>query len=314
MRKYFFQIALLAAGCGGGTDVSEFSYGGGQPGAKLLEGGEIRHENVRMLGMPIQSWIHVYQYTGPSGSAPMPAPADGGMGLYGNCVDERGTPPTWPLAPITGATYLDLPKVEVTGPGISGVLNVVKTDPPNMGGNSTFRAHAFTYGGGAPGNPPMGFNGTLTAAQSTPGGEYTLDIGKGAPMKYFMPESYAAPLGIGTQMTVTIPAGQDLTMNYTPPTANDFGESGTEHTKKTHFNATFFADPTAASPALFLCPTPEEGNIVIPKAVIDALPANGLIVNFNLTHWMEAREAAPGEQRRFDLVAIFCNISLFQKQ
>lgn len=313
MRATAFGLGLLSLTACGGTDVSEFSYGGGQPGVALKEGGEIRHENVRMLGMPVQTWIHVYQYTGTSASAPMPEPADGGMGEFGPCVDERGKPPTWPLAPIEGATYLDLPKVELTGPGITGVLDVVRTDPPNTVGNSTFRQHAFTYGGGAPGNPPSGFNGTLTAAQSTPGGEYTLDIGKGDPMTYYMPAEYDAPLGIGTQMMVTIPAGQDLTMTWTPP-ANDFGESGKEHTKKTHFNATFFADPTAASPPLFLCPTPEDGTVTIPKAVIDALPSSGLIVNFNLTHWMEAREAAAGEQRRFDLVAIFCNISLFQKQ
>ena len=310
MKTRLFAMILLAA-CGEGTDITEFEYGGGQPGANLPEGGEIRHENVRMLGFPIQTWIHVYQYTGTDASAPMASPE--GNGIYGDCVDERGTPPTWPVAPITGVTYLDLPKVQLSGPGISGTLDIVKTDPPNMVGNSSFRAHAFTYGGGAPGNPAMGFNGTLTPAQSTPGGEYTLDIGKGAPMKYYMPEAYTAPLGIGTQMTVNIPAGQDLVLNFTPG-ANDFGVSGKEHTKKTHFNATFFADPTAASPALFLCPSSAEGMQVIPKAVIDALPPSGLIVNFNLTHWMEAREAASGEQRRFDLVAIFCNISLFQKQ
>jgi hypothetical protein len=309
--KRLFKLSLLGCLSCGGTDVSEFTYGGGQPGAALKEGGEIRHENVRMLGMPIQTWVHVYQYTGDPDSAPLPGPGTGG--IFGDCIDERTSPPTWPLTPITGATYLDLPKVELSGPGIDGVLDIVRTDPPNMVGNSSFRQHDFTYGGGAPGNPPMGFNGTLVAEQSTPGGEYTLDIGKGEPMNYFMPEPYDAPLGIGTQMMVTIPAGQDLVMTWTPPD-QDFGDSGTEHTKKTHFNATFFADPTAASPPLFLCPSGSEGNQTIPKAVIDALPASGLVVQFNLTHWMEAREAASGEQRRFDLVAIFCNISLFQKQ
>ena len=313
MRIRVLVFALVAS-CGG-TDISQFQYGNGQPGAALKEGGEIRHENVRMLGMPIQTWLHVYQYTGSPDSAPMPAPPDGGKGPFGTCIDERVTPPTWPLSPITGATYLTLPKVQVTGPGISGTLDVLETSPPNMVGNSTFRHYDFTYGGGAPGSPPSGFNGTLTADQSTPGGEYTLDIGKGAPMTYEMPAEYAAPLGIGTQPMVTIPAGQDLQLTWTPPD-NDFGASGMEHTKKTHFNATFFADPTAESPPLFLCLTPGEleGNMTIPKAVIDELPASGLIVNFDLTHWMEAREAGSGEQRRFDLVAIFCNISLFKKQ
>ncbi|MBS1123430.1 MAG: hypothetical protein H6Q90_5658, partial [Deltaproteobacteria bacterium] len=44
------------------------------------------------------------------------------------------------------------------------------------------------------------------------------------------------------------------------------------------------------------------------------LPAGGLIVNSNMTHYMESREAAPGEQRRFDLVGIYCNISQYTKQ
>jgi len=310
----FGLVSILAViGCGGGTNVADFSYGGAHPGALLAEGGEIRYEHTTLLGNP-QSWIAAYQYTGPSVSdnAPFPAPADGGTGEFGNCVDERASV-TWPFTAITGATYLDFPKVAVTGPGITGVLNVIKTDPPYQVGNSTFRHHDFVYGGGAPGDV-NGFNaGMTTPEMSTPGGQYTVDIGKGSPMILEMPEAFTTPLGIGGSATVMIPAGQELVLEWTPP-ANDFGASGKEHTAKTHFNFTFFADPSAANAPQFICFPDAEGHQVIPKAVIDALPAGGLIVNSNMTHYLEAREAAAGEQRRFDLVGIYCNISLYSKQ
>jgi len=120
-------------------------------------------------------------------------------------------------------------------------------------------------------------------------------------------------------MEVPITGGQDLVLDWTAP-ANDYGDSGKEHNKKTWFNFTLFVDPTAAFPPQFMCFPDKDaegheiGHQVIPAAVIDALPAGGLIVHANLTHYMEAREAASGEQRRFDLVAIYCNISLFAKQ
>jgi len=202
---------------------------------------------------------------------------------------------------------------KLTGTGISGTLSITKTDPPNMAGNSTFRAHDFTYGGGAPGNPPAGFNGTLTAAASTPGGRYELDIGIGGKMEYYMPAAYTTPLGIGGADDVKITGGQDLVLDWTPP-ANDMGESGKEHTRKTHFNFTFFADPADPDFApQFICFPEVDGHQVIPAAVINELPAGGLIVHANLGHYMEARDAG-GEERRFDLVSIFCNISTYSKQ
>ena len=310
--KWNFGLLCLVA-CGG-TDISEFNYGEGQPGATLPEGGEIRHENVRLLGMPPQTWVMVYQYTGPTlaQTAPFAAPADGGKGQWGNCVDERNTAPTWPFTPITGATYLDLPKVELSGPGITGKLAISKTDPVNKAGNSTFRKYDFTYGGGAPGDV-KGFNtASTTAAMSQPGGDYTIDIGKGDPMTYHMPEAYTTPLNIGLQEKVTFP-NAELVMTWQPP-ANDFGDSGFEHTKKTHFNFTLFADPTAPSPAQFICFPDVDGHQVVPASVIGAISKTGLIVNADLGHYMEKREAASGEQRRFDLVSIFCNISTYERQ
>jgi hypothetical protein len=295
----------------------------------LPEGGEIRHENVRFLGQAEQTWTMVYQYTAPASvtTAPFATPEDGGHGKWGNCVDERSVAgagsPTWPLAPITGATYLDLPKVELTGPGITGVLNITKSNPPNMSGNSTLRSYGFTYGGGGPnpmGTGPLGFNGTLTGAVSAGGGDYTLDIGKKdatgkvTPMQFHVPEVYTAPLGIGGAAPVMIPKGKDLTYTWTTP-KNDFGKSGKEHTKNTYFNLTFFVDPSMGGiGAQFFCFPDTEGHQTVPAAVIDALVPGGLMVNANLTHWQDAREANPGEMRRFDLVAIYCNISPYMKQ
>jgi hypothetical protein len=311
-------LLLGTVACSDSTDVSMFVYGGGQPGQKLAEGGEIRHENVRFLGAPVQTWIMVYQYNGPSvmQNAPFATPADGGKGTFGNCVDER-TSATWPVTPITGATYLNLPQVKLTGPGITGSLDIVKTDPPNTVGNSTFRTYGFTYGGGAPGGPPSGvpsgFNGTLTAAESQPDSDYTIDIGQG-PLTYHMPAAYTAPLGIGGADTVKIPAGKDLEYTWTPP-PQDMGPDGHTHTTKTHFNFTFFADPTAANPPQFICFPDVDGHQVVPKAVIDLLPPAGLIVNADLGHYMAAQKAgASGEMRRFDLVSIYCNISTYSKQ
>lgn len=310
---FVLLAAATGSACDDGTDISKFTYGGKQPGAALPEGGEIRHENVRILGMPEQTWVMVYQYTSTEPTAPFAAPAEEGKGIYGNCVDERNGSPTWPFTPIKNAKYLDLPKVALSGPGIQGALNIIKTNPPNTAGNSTFRKYDFTYGGGAPG-AAAGFNASMTtAAMSTPGGDYTLDIGKGDPMTYHMPESYKAPLGIGGAATVMIKGGQDLEFSWEAP-PNDKGASGFEHTKKTYFNFTFFADPTAANPPQFICFPDVDGHQVVPQAVIDALPPEGLIVNANLGHYLEARETENGEMRRFDLVSIFCNISAYKKQ
>ena len=322
VQRIFAVLLFTTVACTDSKDVSQFNYGGGQPGTTLPEGGEIRHENVRFFGQAEQTWLMVYQYTGPAktDTAPFAAAADGGHGTFGNCVDERTGSPTWPFHPITGATYLDL-NVQVTGPGITTPLSPPKT--MNAVGNSTFRQHTFAYGGGSPnpmGTGPMGYNATLVAAESMPGADYSVDIGKKgadgkvAPMTYHMPDRYVAPLGIGGAGPVMIPKGKDLVLEWTAP-ANDFGTSGKEHTKKTYFNLTFFADPTnMTNPAQFLCFNDADGHTTVPAAVVDALPPGGLMVNANLAHYMEAREAAPGEMRRFDLVTIFCNISPFMKQ
>jgi hypothetical protein len=317
--KAFGLLILATAAC----SDPDTTYGAGHPGQALAEGGEIRHENVRILGMT-QTWIMVYQYTGPAKemNAPFAAPEMGGKGQFGMCVDERASA-TWPVHPITGATFLDLPKVELTGPGITGTLSIPKSNPPNTIGNSTFRTYGFTYGGG--GLDAMakvtGFNATLTPGEAVPGGTYTLDIGKkggpgtdgGTKMTYYMPDAYTTPLGIGGAAPVMIKAHQDLEFTWTPPVQKT-GDGGT-HIRETHFNFTFFADPASpTNPPQFICFPDKDGHTLIPTAVIDALPAGGLIVNADLGHYMDSREANPGEFRRFDLVSIYCNISAYMKQ
>lgn len=311
--RWNFGLGLLVAttACGG-TDVGAVDYGGGHPGDGKPEGGEIRHENVRILGMPVQTWVMVYQYKGPTLADTAPFATPDPKAGFGNCVDERNTAPTWPFHAITGATYLNLPKVALSGPGITGSLNIVETNPPNKVGNSTFRAYDFTYGGGAPGDI-KGFNASMTtAAMSQADSDYTLDIGDGKPMTYHMPAEFKAPLGIGGAAIVQIPAGQDLEYSWDAP-KNNKGSSGEEHLRDTYFNFTFFADPTAASPPQFICFPDKDGHQLVPKSVIDALPAAGLMVNADLGHYMEVRDVE-GDQRRFDLVSIFCNISMYQKQ
>lgn len=312
--KWSFALLLTLTACTDSVSVTQFPYGGGQPGLTFPEGGEIRHENVRILGNE-QTWVMVYQYTAPTTvkTAPFAVPAEGGKGQWGNCVDERNGAPTWPFTAITGATYLTLPKVQLSGPGITGALDIVQTAPPNKVGNSTFRSYGFTYGGGAPGDP-KGFNASkTTTAMAQAGADYTLDIGKGAPMTYHMPGAYQAPLGIGGAAMVKIPKNQDLAFAWTPP-INNKGASGNEHLPSTYFNFTLFADPTSANPPQFICFPDVDGHQVIPAAVINAIPDAGLIVNADLSHYMEKREAATGEQRRFDLVSIYCNISAYSKQ
>ena len=319
LKAFGLLVLVTTAGCP--SDDPCVGYGVCQPGEKLPEGGEIRHENVRILGKT-QTWIMVYQYTAAASvaSAPFAAPEAMGTGMYGNCVDERQSA-TWPVKPITGATFLDLPKVELSGPGITGTMNIPKSTPPNTVGNSTFRTYGFTYGGGALNAMAdvTGFNATLPVAAATPGGDYTLDIGKkgvdgGTKMTYHMPEAYTTPLGIGGAATVMIPAHKALEFTWTPP-AQKTGAGGA-HIRETHFNFTFFVDPTnAANPPQFICFPDVDGHTLIPVSVIDAISAGGLIVNANLSHYLDAREASgPSDMRRFDLVSIYCNISAYSKQ
>jgi hypothetical protein len=311
-RGLMLLVLTQLAACDDGDGICDFSLGGEdcngppiQPGPSLPEGGEIRHESVRMFGQPDQAWIEVYQYAGtsPAANAPLPGPIAGSQ--YGTCVDERDpASATWPYKPIVGATYLELPIARITGTGILTELDLATTAPTSQVGNLTFRAQGLAYGGGAAGDPPGGFNGTLPAAAATPGGTYAIDIGQGA-MTYYMPTGYVAPLGIGGADTIAIADDTDLEMSWTPPEL-DNGDNR-------QFDYTFFADPSQPFAPQFICFPDVAGHLVVPASVTDELPDTGWIVHARITHRMESADAS-GEMRRFDLVAAFENVSRYAKQ
>lgn len=287
----------------GGFEVSRSH----QPGEALAEGGELRHERVRISGSSVQTWLQAYQYKGRSPSANAPFPSGSVTSTFHGCVDERDpASATWPFKPIIGATYLELPIVEISGPGIDGALTVAKTEPPNTIGNTTFRAYDFTYGGGAA-DARTGFNATLTPAMSLPGGEYAADIGDGDPMSYYLPTDYDAPLGIGSADAIVIPADGDLVLAWDAP-PNHLGTTN-PWVRDYHYSYVLFADPAAEFfPPQFMCFADAPGHIVIPEDVIGALPPTGIIMHGSTTLYMEARDA-DGEMRRFDLVGSILNIS-----
>jgi hypothetical protein len=298
------EVCNFGIECGGGLP--------GQPGPSVPEGGEIRHESVRMFGQPDQAWIQVYQFKGPAAPANAPFPAPNFSTPYGNCVDERDpATASWPFKPILGATYLQIPTARITGTGILVDLDLATTQPAPQRGNLTFRTHDLAYGGGAGGDPPAGLNGTLPASAATPGGTYAIDIGQGA-MTYYMPTSYEAPLGIGGADTIQIASGVELEMSWNAPPSELLDEDG-NISRKYNFNFTLFADPSSEFPPQFICFPDVDGHQLIPATVIDELPAAGWIVHANQTLHMKEVDAG-GETRRFDVVAAFENVSRYEKQ
>jgi hypothetical protein len=293
-RLPILALALLSA-CTTEPDIVCFECGpSGQPGDGLPEGGEIRHEYVRQFGEAPATWLQIYQYKGPAAvtNAALPAPVPNAP--FGTCVDERDPlTASWPFKPISGASYLDLPTVNLTAP-VLGMFPVARATPPDQIGKSTFRSYDLTYGG------------SLDAIYSTLDAEYTLDIGQG-PMRYAMPTDYEAPLGIGGADTVVIAGGADLELDWEGPLQTE------EHTRKSAFDYIVFADPTAAFAPQFMCFPEVAGNATIPESVINALAAAGLVFHVRTTHYMEAQDA-DGETRRFDLVSTITNVSRYAKQ
>ncbi|MBS1118826.1 MAG: hypothetical protein H6Q90_1054 [Deltaproteobacteria bacterium] len=309
MKSLTLVLLCGAASCSDEPiDANPGGLSGGQPGGSLPEGGEIRHEHVQRLGLPEETWLVAYQFESADlASAEFPAPAEGGRGAWGNCVDERTTP-TWPFAPLANVTFVPLTTRSLSGPGITGALTLPEHGTQDMVVSSTFRAlNGATYGG----RPT---DVALTAAMSTPDADYAFDLGEDSPVTYHLPAAYTAPLGIGGAATVAITDHQDLELAWTPP-PNDFGVDGHSHTKRTHFNYTLFVDTTTTpNRPLFLCFPETDGHQVIPALVIEALPATGQIVHANLTHYMEARQPiGPYAKRRFDLAGTYTNISAYEK-
>lgn len=296
--KLCLAIVVALAACG--TDLKGHE---GQPGFGLPEGGALMHDHLRVLGMGDATSVFVYQYTSPQPeSADFPRP---GTGMFGPCVDER-TQQTWPFAPIVDATFVTLPKVELTGPGITGTLAIPESSPPAQPAPLGGQLVGISYG--------INSSITYTPEMSTPGGDYTLDLGEGAPMTYHMPDSYTPPLGIGSSNTVAIAANHDLELSWTAP-PDDATSNDQQYTRKTYFNFTLFVDPNnSAQPLQFMCFDDAPGHQLIPAAVIASLPLGGLIANVDMGFYMEARTLPSGEKRRFDLLGTNLNASLYQIQ
>jgi hypothetical protein len=238
-----------------------------------------------------QIWIQAYQFDGPpfSDSAPFPVPTDG---AFGTCVDERDpATATWPFRPLTGASYLELPKADVSGPGITGTLALTKMAPATMI-DWTSRTHDIVYGATGP---------------ATPDGMYTVDIGKNDPMPYAISDDYTAPLGIGGADRLAIDASTELEMTWQPP------QSAGDSLRRRGFDFVVFEQPDASFAPQFMCFPDQAGHMIIPASVIAALPPSGAIFHIRETHYMEAREASGGVYRRFDLITSITNASYYDK-
>jgi hypothetical protein len=302
------------------SNDSGFEYGRSHPGVDLPEGGGVYHDNIRGLGQPAQALVTVYQYTAPTtvDSAPfawplLPASFEASPNTqpaWGNCVDERGAQ-TWPYSALDGVSFYMLSQVALTGPGITGTLDL----PDGSPGGDFGRDAAVAYG-----TPTLGNGFAPTIAMATPDADYTLDIGEGDAMTYHMPAAYVPPLGIGGADTVAIAAGHDLEMTWTAP-PNDKGPDGTVHGHDTYFNFTLFVDPTATHETQFICFDDVDGHQLIPAAVLAQLPATGLIIQADYSHYMEARSPADGRSasgngsdRRFDLYSSYTSYSSYAIQ
>jgi hypothetical protein len=297
--KLRLAIIVAIAACGTSSPKGHE----GQPGFGLPEGGAIIHDHIRVIGMPDTTSLIAYQYTSAQpDTAEFPMP---GSGMFGSCVDERTTQ-TWPFAQIVGATFVTPPKVDLSGPGITGTLSIPESSPPAQVASWTERMVGISFGV----NPSI----TYTPEMSTPGGDYTLDLGEGSPMTYHMPDSYSPPLQIGTANTVMFPRSQDLVLSWTPA-PDDATSNDQQYTRKTYFNFTVFVDPNNATQQIqFMCFDDAPGHQVIPAAVLANLSLGGIIANIDMGFYMEERTLPSGEKRRFDLISTNANASLYQMQ
>jgi hypothetical protein len=318
----------VVSGCGG-TDVTDFQYGKGNPGAKLPEGGDVRIERVFIADGTNQenpdgsggvSWVQVYQWTSTSAATTKALPP------AGTCTDLR-TGQFWPNSKLDdpSVTALDLgASVTITGP--TGVTTLPKcTTATNLNTlcsttSTPPRALSLMYGGLSAGTPQGSFIKNLPGNTVQANSDYTVDFGGkktdgGKDIKVHIPGSYKTPLGIGAK-AVTVAANKDLELTWTPPTDPS---TGTEHTPTTHFGRFFVLDPTLGNtsgyPLSWVCvpktdpDTGEEidGSITVPASVVNQWPkTGGLLVHAELTHYMEAVGG-----RRLDLVGIWCHVSPF---
>jgi hypothetical protein len=330
---------LLAAACDG-TDISKFSYGKGNPGAALPEGGDIRIERVYLAdgthnekpdGSGGMTWLQVYQWKSDNAATTKALPPQG------TCTELR-TGNYWPNSKLddpsiqgidlgasvtmtnkTTNAQTVLPKcttatnVDPMNPGVTAPCDTTSTPP---------RTLPVMYGGLSAGTPRGAFLNGIPAETVTANTDYLVDFGgkksdAGNDLVVHVPGYYKTPLGIGAEMMINVQGGQDLVLEWDPPAD---GDTGTDHTYKTSFGRFFVLDTNASSnngyPLSWVCVpktdpdtgVEERGKIVVPASVVDKFPTTGgLFVHAELTHYMEAVEG-----RRLDLVGIWCHVSPFR--
>lgn len=332
-------VAALAA-CGSSSDIENFSYGVGNPGADLPEGGDVRIERVYLAdgmhneganGAGGMTWLQVYRWKSTNDKlTTKKLPPNG-------CTDLR-TGEFWPNSKLDNPAITDVDmgaSIKLTGP--AGVTELPKctteTNKDATGATSMCnttstppRALNLMYGGLSAGSPQGSFLGSTVPAETVQAGaDYKVDIGvkadDGSDLSVHIPKYYKTPLGIGSEENVKVAANADLELNWTPPEDEDAAGS-TEHTPKTHFGRLFVLDTNASSnngyPLSWVC-TPEvdaktgkeiDGHITVPASIVNQWPATGgLLVHAELTHYMQAVEG-----RRLDLVGIWCHVSPFTKE
>lgn len=306
MRRAIVVAALSASGltAGCGSNVEEFCYGCDQPGAHLPEGGEALLERVRLSPEltgtedgATATWFYAVHFDAQSEGGELP-PMRECTSLRDGTVYPTNALPNSRINVDFGdsirlrSTDADVdetvPKT-VPAEGAEGVRDN-RANPD--------RLHSYVYGG-----PESDWQANLDPDIAQPDALYTVELGDGGQhFDFVFPPAYQPPVGVGFD-AVTIPSGQDwyITWEAVPQVGDG------EHTHGTHFAFVAFAEVTERGPeAIWLCPTDSDGSFTIPKEVIDDLPSAGLIQAGRLTHYMQELD-----DRRFDLMAIYCHISSF---
>ncbi len=336
-------FATLVGGCGG-TDVTKFHYGIGNPGAALPEGGDVRIEHVFIADGTHQenpdgtggvTWLQVYQWTSTNLATTKALPPEG------TCTDLR-TGQFWPNSLLNDPSIMDIDEgsgVTITGPTGATVLPKCTT-ATNVGSDGVTTSQCSTtstppraldlmYGGLSAGSPQGSFLANIDPNTVQQNSDYAVDLdGKmtdeGGAISVHVPSRYDTPeLSDGSggmarigAAAVVVPANADLTLTWTPP---DDPSTGEAHTGKTDFGRFFVLDTNASSnqgfPLSWVCvpaqdPTTGEeidGSITVPASVVNQWPkTGGLLVHAELTHFMESVGG-----RRLDLVGIWCHVSPF---
>lgn len=307
---------LVLAGCGG-EDITEFEgYGTAMPGSGLeVEGGEALLEKVFLSpgmtgGQAVEvNWFYSFAFDGGfDGAESGPAP--------GECY-EFDHPTSFPVHDIPAETeYVDLgDAITLSGPGVpGGSIDVEKVvtegEEPRIDNRpSPIRSHDegnWIYGG------PRWQDGDFQNVDLQEG-YYEIDFGDEQRELYF-PPAYDFALNAGREDVVLPEPGDDgleLTWEEIP---NPDSAHGHEHSF-VFVNFAAFPDEEEGDlgpTPLYMCQPDdtEDGQIVIPNEVIEDLPDEGIFQTGRLTHYFDTLDG----ERRFDLFAIYCAISAYEKE